>query len=360
MVTGMSESESVVASTEHRVMDVVARWLNQAKIVWLCTIVKTWGSSPRPAGSVLAYQEEYGVVGSLSGGCIEEALIRQFSATSGDLNNLQSPLLYDYSISAKDQEKYMLPCGGQLTILIERLNATPDTIQHFNEIQSTLNLRQRVRREVSLINGKMSFSLDSEALTGPDVVQSAESITILFGPVFKMLLLGAGEVSYSVANIAMSVDFSVTVCDPREAFIQGYEQAGVEVIRCLPDDLVKARFSDSYSAILALAHDPRVDDMALMEALKTKAFYIGAMGSARTSSDRRERLAQLDCSASEISQLHSPIGINIGSKKPTEIAISIMAQVLAERHRFLGRLVEVTNEKPLNASINNMASSVIS
>jgi len=157
-------------------------------------------------------------------------------------------------------------------------------------------------------------------------------------------LLGAGEVSYSVANIAMTVGFSVTVCDPREAFIQGYQQAGVEVIRCLPDDLVKARFSDAYSAILALAHDPRVDDMALMEALKTKAFYIGAMGSARTSDDRRKRLAQLNCSESEINQLHSPIGIDIGSKRPAEIAVSIMAQVLAERHRFLGCLVNVHSE----------------
>jgi len=344
MVAGMSVSETFAVSTEHRVMDVVAQWLNQAKTVWLCTIVKTWGSSPRPAGSMLAYQEDCGVVGSLSGGCIEEALIRQFSAASGDLNGLDSPLLYDYAISIDDQAKYMLPCGGQLTILIERLSATPHTIKHFNEIQSALNLRQRIRREVSLVDGKMSVFSSIEALVGPDVVQSAESVAILFGPVFKMLLLGAGEVSYSVANIAMSVGFSVTVCDPREAFLQGYQQAGVEVIKCLPDDLVRARFSDAYSAILALAHDPRVDDMALMEALKTKAFYIGAMGSARTSDDRRKRLAQLDCSESEISQLHSPIGIDIGSKRPTEIAVSIMAQVLAERHLFLGRLVSVHPE----------------
>ena len=344
MAVGVSGSETVVLSTEHRVLDAVTQWLNQAKTVWLCTIVKTWGSSPRPAGSMLAYQEECGVVGSLSGGCIEETLIRQFSAASSDLNRLNNPLLYDYSISGEDQAKYMLPCGGQLTILIERLNATPHTVQHFNEIQNALNLRQRIRREVSLADGQMGVSLAAETMVGPDVVQSAESIAVLFGPVFKMLLLGAGEVSYSVASIAMSVGFSVTVCDPREAFIQGYQQVGVEVIRCLPDDLVKARFSDAYSAILALAHDPRVDDMALMEALKTKAFYIGAMGSARTSDDRRKRLAQLDCSESEISQLHSPIGIDIGSKRPTEIAVSIMAQVLAERHLFLGRLVSVHPE----------------
>jgi xanthine dehydrogenase accessory factor len=293
---------------------------------------------------VLAYQEEHGVVGSLSGGCIEEALIRQFSSAAGDLNDLKRPMLYDYAISVEDQVQYKLPCGGQLTILIERLNATPSNIQHFNAIQSALNLRQRIRREVSLIGAEMHFSLAEEVLVGPDVVQSDESIARVFGPVFKMLLLGAGEVSYNVASIAMSVGFSVTICDPRETFIDGYQQAGVEVSQCLPDDLVKARFSDAHSAILALAHDPRVDDMALMEALKTKAFYIGAMGSVRTSADRRKRLTELDCSSSEIDQLHSPIGINIGSKRPAEIAISVMAQVLAERNKFLGRLENPANE----------------
>jgi xanthine dehydrogenase accessory factor len=343
MGTEIIEDGPVVTTTEHRVMGVVAEWLNQAKTVWFCTIVKTWGSSPRPAGSVLAYQEEYGVVGSLSGGCIEETLIREFSAASGEFNCLSKPLLYDYSISVDDQAQYKLPCGGQLTILIERLSASQHIVQHFNDMQHALSHRERILREVSLIDDKVRFSLASEVLGGPDVVQSDESIAILFGPVFKMLLLGAGEVSYSVASIAMSVGFAVTVCDPRETFIQGYQQAGVEVIRCLPDDLVKARFSDAYSAILALAHDPRVDDMALMEALKTEAFYIGAMGSVSTSADRRKRLAELDCSSSEIDQLHSPIGINIGSKRPTEIAVSIMAQVLAERNRLLGQLVVASN-----------------
>jgi xanthine dehydrogenase accessory factor len=359
MATENIESKSLVTTTEHRVMGVVADWLNQEKTVWLCTIVKTWGSSPRPSGSILAYQEESGVVGSLSGGCIEEALIRQFSSDSSDLKGLNKPFLYDYSISVEDQTQYKLPCGGQLTILVERLNPTPHIVQHFDEIHCALNLRQRVRRTVSLLDGSMKFALTTEAFTGRDVVQSNDSIEVVFGPIFKMLLLGAGEVSYSVASIAMSVGFSVTVCDPREAFLQGYQQSGVEVIRCLPDDLVRERFSDSYSAILALAHDPRVDDMALMEALKTKAFYIGAMGSVRTSDDRRKRLAELDCSPLEIDQLHSPIGIDIGSKRPTEIAVSIMAQVLAERNSFLGRTVDTSHEKSLNISNHNIASCVI-
>lgn len=327
-----------VATTECRVFEHVIKWLKRAETVWLCTIVKTWGSSPRPAGSVLAYQQEGGIVGSLSGGCIEEDLVRQFSMAESDVNKLQSPFIYEYAISVKDQAKYRLPCGGQLTVLVERIEPSSNAIQHFHEILRLLSQQQRIFREVSLTGDEMRFSLVADTQVGADVVATDASVFVLFGPSFKMLLLGAGEVSYSVASIAMSVGFSVTVCDPREAFIQGYEQAGVEVIQCLPDDLVRARFADSYSAILALAHDPRVDDMALMEALQTKAFYIGAMGSVKTSAERRKRLLELECSASELSQLHSPIGINIGSKKPAEIAVSVMAEVLAERNKFLGRL----------------------
>ncbi len=341
----MSENLPVVTSTENRVIDALSKWLKQGESAWLCTIVKTWGSSPRPAGSVLAFHPEYGIVGSLSGGCIEEALIRKLSSASHDSGAINTPFLYDYAISADDQVRYSLPCGGQLTILVEHLTASTEAIEHFTIILDAFDNRQRIGREVSLTSKQMSVSSLVTVASGVSV--SADSVTMFFGPQFKMLLLGAGEVSYYVAQIATTVDFAVTLCEPRETFLQGFQQERVEVIQCLPDDLVRARFSDPYCAVLALAHDPRVDDMALMEALKTEAFYIGAMGSLRTSKDRRERLAQLDCSATEIEQLHGPIGFDIGSKKPAEIAISIMAQVLAERLALLNRLAGQCHAKSL-------------
>lgn len=322
-------------STEHRVIESLYQWLSAGQSAWLCTVVKTWGSSPRPAGSVLAYHPEHGIVGSLSGGCIEEALIRKLSAASKDATTNTVPYLYEYAISEDDQARYSLPCGGQITLLVECLTPTPETLQHVKVMLDTLNNRQRIRRDVSLVNETISLSTEPRDVAGQTVTLSSESVSVLFGPVFKMLLLGAGEVSHYVAQMATSVGFAVTLCDPRESFLQGWQQEGVEVIQCLPDDLVRARFNDQYCAILALAHDPRVDDMALMEALKTEAFYIGAMGSLKTTEARCKRLAQLDCTPDEISQLHAPIGIDIGSKKPAEIAISIMAEVVSERHRFL-------------------------
>lgn len=322
-------------STEHRVIEALYQWLSAGQSAWLCTIVRTWGSSPRPAGSVLAFHPEHGIVGSLSGGCIEEALIRKLSKATEDTTTSPTPYLYEYAISEDDQARYSLPCGGQITLLVEHFSATPDTLQHVRTILETLNNRQRIRRDVSLTTAKMGLSIDESDISGHSIVISSETVGILLGPAFKMLLLGAGEVSHYVAQMATSVGFAVTLCDPRASFLQGWQQEGVEVVQCLPDDLVRARFSDPYCAILALAHDPRVDDMALMEALKTEAFYIGAMGSLKTTEERCKRLAQLDCTPAEISQLHAPIGIDIGSKKPAEIAISIMAEVVSERNKFL-------------------------
>ena len=132
--------------------------------------------------------------------------------------------------------------------------------------------------------------------------------------------------------MALALEYDVTLCDPRPNYLDNWNVSGVETTAKLPDDVVREQFSNPYSAVIALAHDPRVDDMALMEALKTNAFYIGAMGSERTSAARRERLPELGLSDAEIGLLHAPIGFQIDSKTPAEIAIAIMAQVTAVRN----------------------------
>jgi xanthine dehydrogenase accessory factor len=149
---------------------------------------------------------------------------------------------------------------------------------------------------------------------------------------YRLLLLGAGDVAKFVAEMALALEYDVTLCDPRENYLDNWYVDGVETTARLPDDVVRERFNNPYSGIIALAHDPRVDDMALMEALKTSAFYIGAMGSERTSAARRKRLPELGLSQAEIDLLHAPIGFEIQSKTPAEIAISIMAEVTAVRH----------------------------
>ena len=279
----MTENSTVALSsaaitTEHRVIQALSDWIGGGQPAWLCTIIKTWGASPRPAGSILAFHPEHGVVGSLSGGCIEEDLLRKLADKSQSESPIQSPFLYEYQISGDDQVRYSLPCGGQLTILVEHIIPSEDNLAHLSTLVDGFRQRVRKVRQVSLKSGQMSLSAASGVIEGNSAVQLTEELMrVSFGPAFKMLLMGAGEVSRCVADIANTVDFSVTICEPRDSYLQGFGQEGVSVVQCMPDDLIREQFSDSYCAILALAHDPRVDDMGLMEALRINAFYVGAV-----------------------------------------------------------------------------------
>jgi xanthine dehydrogenase accessory factor len=150
-----------------------------------------------------------------------------------------------------------------------------------------------------------------------------------YGPQQHLFIIGAGMVSQYLASMALNLDYTITVCDPRQQMLDDFEVSGVNKVCDMPDDAIRAMASDSSSAIVALTHDPRIDDMGLMEALKTDAFYVGALGSARTSASRRERLKQLDLSEQELASLHAPVGLPIGSKTPPEIAVAILAEITA-------------------------------
>ncbi|MEE3118053.1 MAG: XdhC family protein, partial [Pseudomonadota bacterium] len=148
------------------------------------------------------------------------------------------------------------------------------------------------------------------------------------------LLIGAGEVARYVAEFASAADFEVTLCEPRDAFARGWGHAHLPLDRRLPDDLIAESFSDAWSGVLALAHDPRIDDMGLLAALTGPGFYIGAMGSVRTSAARRDRLASLGLPEDALGRLRAPIGVDIPSKTPAEIAISVVADLIAARHHL--------------------------
>ena len=268
--------------------------------------------------------------GSVSGGCLEEDLLRR--AVDGELEDRRSQRM-DYGISDDDQERFRLPCGGTMEILVEALDPARD-LAHLQDVQARLQRRQRVTR---LIDDQGMRVQDSARLSA-GIMLDAEKVYHTLGPVSRMLLVGAGEVARLVARFAQTVDFEVSLCEPRDTFISGWDEPGVEILRELPDDLIRERFNDPHTAVLALAHDPRVDDMALLEALNTSAFYVGAMGSPRTSAQRRQRLHELGLDDAAIARLHAPIGFRIGSKTPGEIALAIMAEVVAERYRLLKRL----------------------
>ena len=170
---------------------------------------------------------------------------------------------------------------------------------------------------------------DAEAAEPPLWDAEAQVLEQSYGPRRQLFIIGAGMVSKYLAELAQQLDYEVTVCDPREDLLRDFCIPGVRLVNDMPDDAVRDRANDPASAIVALTHDPRIDDMGLMEALKTEAFYVGAMGSRRTSAARRKRLLALDLTDTDIERLRAPIGLPIGSKTPPEIAVAVMAEIIA-------------------------------
>ena len=306
-------------------------WLGQSETVWLCTVLDTWGSSPRPRGSLLACNASGEFIGSLSGGCVEENLIAKILA--GEFSSSVSRLFYGASI--EEAERLRLPCGGMLDISIERWQPSSALKNAVTLIVDALIGRRRIVVQRNFTQEKFIVSDPYEKQSILDFTEdSSGNITEIIhalGPQYRLLLIGISEVSRAVAQLALLLDYEILICDPRADARARWDIAGVTLLAQLPDDAVREYGDDMHCAILALTHDPRIDDMALMEAFNTQAFYIGAMGSLRTSESRRERLQLLDVTAEQLQRLYAPIGLDTGSKTPMEIAVSVLAQLTAVR-----------------------------
>lgn len=307
-------------SIEQIVLGAALEFLSKGESGWLCTIVKTFGASPRPLGSMLVLDSRGAVFGSLSGGCIEDELLDKLQR--GALATLQ-PEILEYGVSAEENERFGLPCGGRMQILVEPLMASAERCTMLATLCDAFEKRQAKRRRVDLYSGKWVLEDISKCepltITDNTLVQD-------FGPRYRLLLIGANELARCISEIALAMDYRVIVCDPREDRREQWAVSGAELRGAMPDDAV-SEFADPYTAVITLTHDPRIDDMALMQALTESLFYVGALGSVRTSEKRRLRLKQLDISDEQIDRLYAPVGLDIGSKSAMEIAIAIMAQL---------------------------------
>jgi xanthine dehydrogenase accessory factor len=304
------------------VLKTCAAWLGAGRRCELVTVIKTWGSSPRPVGAMLAVCEDGQVVGSVSGGCIEDDLIDQVR-TNGITRTV--PQVVSYGISADQAHQFGLPCGGTIELAIEPL-ARHSAIAALLE---RLARGELVERRVDLATGAATL-----ALAAPGAILRIEDgmLHTVHGPRWRLFIIGAGPLSRFLAQVATGMDYRVTVCDPREEYRAGFDIAGVELVHQMPDDLVIEARLDARSAVVALTHDPKLDDLALMEALKSDAFYVGAIGSRLNNAKRRERLKLFDLTDQQLARLHGPVGLYIGSKTPAEIAISILAEITAVKN----------------------------
>jgi xanthine dehydrogenase accessory factor len=310
-----------IETTTQEVLGSAAQWLEDGHKVELVTVARTWGSSPKPPGSIAAVRQDGVIVGSVSGGCVEKQLSESFQGTLKSRN-------HTHIVDDDQAKRYGLACGGQLELVFESLSDATT----LRQILKRLEQRERVKRRVSLGN------TDAEITTAQRSDQfswDGKQLQQVFGPSWRVLIVGAGQLGRYVAEFAVALDFEVIVVDPREAFRKAWKIHTVPLLSNSPDDAVLSHANDPMSAVLALSHDPNIDDLALLEALPGKAFYVGALGSIRNYQKRCNRLAGLDVPADAIARLKGPIGLPIGSRTSAEIAISIMAELIQVRNSLL-------------------------
>ena len=297
-------------------------WLDRGHRVVLGTVVRTWGSAPRPPGSLMIIRDDGQVAGSVSGGCIEDDLIRRVAA--GELA-MHLPETTVYGQTAEEVRRFGLPCGGSVQIVLEPLSAR----SQLRELLVSIEQHRRVLRRLDMATGLVRMA---PAGDGDQVRFDGAALLTVHGPRQRLLIIGGGQLSRYLASMAVMLDYQVTVCEPRAEYHEGWEaMPGVTLSTLMPDDLVLAMQLDASSAVVAVTHDPKLDDLALMEALRTPAFYVGALGSRHNNARRRERLLEFDVTPEEAARLRGPVGLNLGGLTPPEIAMSIVAEMTALR-----------------------------
>ncbi len=304
-------------------LDVLERardWRREGRRVWLLTVAQTFGASPRPPGSLAAIRDDGILVGSVSGGCIEDDLVAHREDYAGP-----RPQFASYGVTAEEARRFGLPCGGEVAVLIE-----PEArIEDIEALLADIAAGHVVARDVDLATGRWSLR---PAGAGDECERTEAALKSVHGPRWRMLIIGGSEIAHYLAEVAATVDYQVFVCDPREEYKTAWRAKGATWIDGMPDDAVLAFRPDGHSVILTVSHDPKLDDMALLEALKSDAFYVGAVGSKRTSAERRRRLADFDLTPQQIARLHGPAGLSIGPRTPPEIALAILADLVAARN----------------------------
>ncbi len=309
-------------------------WLESGQLICLVTVVETYGSSPRPPGAMLAVSSSGSFVGSLSGGCVEDDLIGKLTRDRPAGTDVRA-----YGIEGDEARRMGLPCGGTLRLVVEpiadpqRLRPALEAVRNRKLIARVLHLRDD-RIEFRPADRYTEFRFDGERFVS------------VFGPQWRLLIIGAGQTSAFLARMAQALGYEILVCDPRAEYADLWQVPGTEWRDGMPDDVVRALEPDVRTAVIALTHDPRLDDLALLEALVSDAFYVGALGSMKSNAKRRSRLGEhFGLSRKQLERLHGPVGLPLGGRMPAEIAVAVLAELTAERH---GRRFELARHVDLD------------
>lgn len=311
--------------TDYEVLRAAVNWLEQGSDITLVTVAQTWGSAPRRPGALMVIHSDGRFAGSVSGGCVEDDLAQR--VMRGEFDN-KPPAIIEYGINTATTRRVGLPCGGRLHLLVEPVDAATQLVK----VLDSMRLRKRIMRRVCLHSGEASLHAAAEsdafAFDGDNLVK-------VFGPAWRMLIIGAGELARRVAQLALTLEYAVTICDSRAEYASGWEVDGTEFSVMQPAALISRYPPDPHTVILALAHAPVLEDEALAAALQSDAFYIGALGSHKNQQARLGRLRKRGLNDTQLARLHGPVGLDIGSHTPAEIAIAITAALIKARNEAL-------------------------
>ncbi|KJS43810.1 MAG: XdhC/CoxI family protein [Roseovarius sp. BRH_c41] len=299
-------------------------WYRAGKGAALATVVETWGSAPRRVGSQLAISGEGEIAGSVSGGCVEGAVV----AEALDAIEAGKPVELHYGVSDGDAFAVGLACGGTIRVLVEPIGSVMP-----EDLLADLVLARDARIPVAYVTGRDGQRLEREGhgarfrMDRSGFEEDGETFVAIHNPPLRLIIVGAVHIAQALVPMARIAGYDPLLIDPRESFASEARFPGEIVLHDWPDEGVRAFGLDARTALVLLTHDPKLDDPALIEALRSEVFYIGALGSIRTHAKRVARLQEVGFSEADISRIHGPIGLDIGAAGPSEIAVSILAEM---------------------------------
>ena len=316
-------------------LEIALDWLAVGKRVALATVIETWGSAPRPVGSQLVISDSAEIMGSVSGGCVEGAVVEEA------LEALESGVctILEYGVTNEDAFAVGLACGGNIKILVEPIGLGQGPEQSLLEaLAAKRAARQAVGYAVNLSTWQRKLitaddPLAEDRFTTDKSGLREEWFIGIHNPPLRMVIVGAVHIAQPLVQIARLTGFDPVINDPREAFASELRFPGETLSHEWPDEALAALKLDARSAVITLSHDPKIDDPAILAALATPVFYLGCLGSSRTHAKRLLRLAEAGVAATDIARIHAPVGADIGAKTPAEIAVSIMAEITERLRR---------------------------
>lgn len=311
----------MMAVTDLEVLETAYEWLKEGRSVALATVIETWGSAPRKAGSQLVIRDDGIFVGSVSGGCVEGVVVRQ---TLELLTTDKRGQLLTFGVSTEDAWTVGLSCGGEISIWVERAQQ-----RVLRELIAVIRLRRLVGLCLSMVDTEMVIV--HEWVTEPtfkSLIQRSGPAVRVYTPSPRLFIVGAVHIAQALVSMAQRVGYDVVVIDPRSIFLQSSRWSHVKCVSDFPEEYLPTQNLGPHDAVVALSHNPNFDDEALSLALKAGVFYVGALGSRKNHAKRRARLQERGLTSEQVERISGPIGLNIGAQTPAEIAVSILAELI--------------------------------